>query len=260
MTWAFKRQIFYIIILFLFFAVFGFLIISPSLSKAPTCADNKQNGNETGTDCGGSCARACVAQVDAVSTLWARAFKVVPGRYNAVAYLVNHNKNTAVKKVNYKFRFADKDNVYIGKREGSTFIPPASAFAVFEPGIDIGNSIPVYVTFEFTETPVWLQVSQEKINQVKVLVSNIQLANEAASPRLSATIKNNSLFTIPNVSVVVILYDNSGNALSASRTYLSQLAPLENADINFTWPEPLTGAVVAKEIIPMYDIFSVQLN
>ncbi|KKS03801.1 MAG: hypothetical protein UU58_C0015G0009, partial [Candidatus Nomurabacteria bacterium GW2011_GWA2_41_25] len=80
------------------------------------------------------------------------------------------------------------------------------------------------------------------------------------SPRLSATIKNNSLFTIPNVSVVVILYDNSGNALSASRTYLSRLAPLENADINFTWPEPLTGAVVAKEIIPMYDIFSVQLN
>ena len=99
----------------------------------------------------------------------------VPGRYNAVAYLVNHNKNAAIQKINYRFRFADANNVYIGKREGSTFIPPGGNFVVFEPGIDIGNSIPVYVTFEFTETPIWLQVSQEKIDQLKVFVSNIQL-------------------------------------------------------------------------------------
>jgi hypothetical protein len=198
--------------------------------------------------------------VDQISILWARAFRVIPGRYNAVAYLVNHNKNVAVRKINYKFRFADANNVYIGKREGSTFVPPSGNFAVFEPGIDIGNSIPVYVTFEFTETPIWLQVPQDKIDQLKVLVSNIQLIDEATSPRLSATIKNNSLFTIPNVNIIVILYDTSGNAISTSRTYLNQLAPLETADINFTWPEPLSGAVVAKEIIPMYDIFSVKLQ
>lgn len=254
MTWALKRQIFYIGIIILFLLVFGFLIISPSLTKEPTCADNKQNGDETGMDCGGSCINACISEVDAVSILWARAFRVVPGRYNAVAYLVNHNKNTAVEKINYRFRFADVNNVYIGKREGSTFVPPGGNFAVFEPGIDIGNSIPVYVTFEFTETPIWIQVSQEKIDQLKVLVSNIQLKDETTSPRLSATIKNNSLFTIPNVNVIAILYDKGGNAISTSRTYLRELAPLQNADINFTWPEPLSGVVVAKEIIPMYDI------
>src|SRR3989338_6729033 len=253
MTWAFKRQIFYIIILFLFFAVFGFLIISPSLSKAPTCADNKQNGNETGTDCGGSCARACVAQVDAVSTLWARAFKVVPGRYNAVAYLVNHNKNTAVKKVNYKFRFADKNNIYIGKREGSTFIPPSGRFAIFEPAIDVGNSIPVYTTFEFTKTPSWIQIYPEKIKQLEVLVSRINLINEDTSPVLSATIKNNSLFIIPEVDIVVILYDANHNAVSTSRTYLDSLKAEEERDITFTWPEPMSAEIVAKEIIPMYN-------
>lgn len=260
MTWAFKRQTFYVVVLVLFFSVFAFLMISPSLNKAPTCLDGKQNGNETGVDCGGSCANACLSQVDQISVLWARAFRVIPGRYNAVAYIVNHNKNTAVQKINYKFRFADENNVYIGKREGATFIPPSGNFAVFEPGIDIGNSIPVYVTFEFTQVPYWLQVSQEKINQLKVPISNIQLTDETTSPRLSATIKNNSLFTIPDINVIAILYDKSGNAISASRTYLNQLAPLENADINFTWPEPLPSTVVAKEIIPMYDIFSVQLK
>lgn len=260
MRWALRRQIFDIIILLLFFGIAGFLIIYPSFNKAPTCVDGKQNGTETGIDCGGSCPTACTAQVDQVSILWARSFRVIPGRYNAVAYLVNHNKNATVEKINYRFRFADVNNVYIGKREGSTIIPPAGNFAVFEPGIDIGNSIPVYTTFEFSEAPTWLQVPQNLIDQLKVAVSDIQLQDETTSPRLSATITNNSLFTIPDVNVIAILYDAGGNAISTSRTYLSQLGPLQNSDINFTWPEPIAGTVVAKEIIPMFDVFAAKLQ
>ncbi len=260
LTWALKRQILYVGVFFLFILVSGFLIISPNFNKIPSCADNKRNGNETGVDCGGSCARACVAQVDAVSILWARAFKVVPGRYNAVAYLENHNKNIAVNKVNYRFRFADENNVYIGKREGSTFVPPSGKFAIFEPGIDIGNSIPVYVSFEFTQTPEWVQVSQEKIKQLEMLVSNITLTNEETSPALSATVKNNSLFTIPEISIIAILYDVNHNAISTSRTYLDKLNGEESKDINFTWPEPFSGKIIAKEIIPLYNIFLVKLK
>ena len=141
-----------------------------------------------------------------------------------------------------------------------TFIPPAGNFAIFEPAIDVGNSIPVYTTFEFTETPTWLQVDQQKIDQLKVLVSNIALSNETTSPRLSATIQNNSLFTIPNLNIVSILYDASGNAVSASNTYLNQLGPLQSSNISYTWPLPFSGAVVAKEIIPVYDIFAAKLQ
>lgn len=259
-TWALRRQIFYVAILVLFISIFGFLIIYPRLNKAPTCTDNKQNGTETGVDCGGSCAKACLAQVDPLSILWARAFRVVPGRYNAVAYLENHNKNTAINRITYRFRFADSNNVYIGKREGSTFVPPSGKFAVFEPAIDIGNSIPVYTTFEFTQIPQWVTVSQEKINQLRVLVSNITLINEDTSPILSAVLKNGSLFIVPEVYVVAILYDANHNAVSASSTYLDSLAGEESKNINFTWPEPLSFKVVAEEIIPMYNIFSVKLK
>jgi len=260
MTWAFKRQFFYIIIFVLFLLVFGFLIIYPRFNKMPTCTDNKQNGNETGVDCGGACAYACLAQVDAVSVLWARAFRVIPGRYNAVAYLENHNKNISVEKIAYRFRFADSNNVYIGKREGTTYIPPSGRFAIFEPGIDIGNSVPVYTTFEFTQTPQWVTISQEKLNQLKVLVSDIKLVGEATSPVLSATIKNNSFFTIGEMDVVAILYDSNHNAVSTSRTYLEKLIGGESRNITFTWPEPIAGSVIEKEIIPLYNIFSVQLK
>lgn len=260
MTWALKRQIFYVGVLLIFFAIFGFLVSYPYFNRAPTCNDFKQNADEEGIDCGGSCVLSCVAELDKISVLWSRAFRVVPGRYNAVAYLENKNENTAVKKIHYQFRFADKDNIYIGKREGETFIPPAGRFAVFAPAIGVGNSVPVYTTFEFTEEPVWFQVPEEKINQLKIFASNINLQNASTSPRLSATIKNNSLFIIPNVSVVVILYDASHNAVSVSQTHIDVLSGEESREVNFTWPEPIPKEIIFKEIIPMYDIFSVKLR
>ncbi len=259
-TWALRRQILYIIVLILALSLLGYIIISPNFNKAPSCTDGIQNGNETGIDCGGSCINACIAQMDPVSVLWSRAFQVVSGRYNAVAYLENHNKNTAVGKINYRFRFADANNIYIGKREGSTSIPPSGKFVVFEPAIDVGSSIPVYTTFEFTQVPNWVTVSQEKMNQLNIVASNIVLTGENTSPRLSATVKNNSFFIIPEMNVVAILYDADHNAISASSTYLQNLAGEESRNVNFTWPEPLSGKVIAKEIIPLYNIFSVKLK
>ena len=260
MTWALRRQFFFVAVILAFFLVFGFLIVYPYFNKVPTCGDGAQNGDETGVDCGGACALSCIFEADEISVLWSRAFRVIPGRYNAVAYIENKNEDKAVNKINYRFRFADSDNLYIGKREGQTTIPPAGKFAIFEPAIDLGNSIPVYTTFEFTEEPIWIKIPTEKINQLKISVSDITLAEEDTSPTLSAVIRNNSLFNIPEVGVVVILYDASGNVLSISRTYLDMLSAEESRGVNFTWPEPFSAPVVAKEIIPIYNIFSAKLK
>ncbi len=260
MRWALKRQICYIVILAVVFLVFGSLIAYPYFNKAPTCSDAQMNGQERGIDCGGACARACTAEVAPLSVLWSRAFKVTEGRYNAVAYIENPNRNIAAQKVSYRFRFADANNVYIGKRDGSTYVPPSGHFAVFEPAIDVGHSTPVYVTFEFTSAPPWTRVSQEVLSQLKVTSSNIVLVGEDTSPRLRATVRNNSLFYIPEVDVVTILYDATGNAVSASRTYLDELAPEESVDVGFTWPEAFERKIIEKEILPMYDIFSVKLK
>lgn len=201
---------------------------------------------------------ACTFEVDKISVLWSRTFEVIPGRYNIVAYFENHNRNKAIKKIKYRFRLSDKDNIYIGKRDGETFIPASGKFVIFEAGVGVGNSVPIYTTFEFTETPIWNNISENKLDQLKVLVSDIKLENQNTSPHLSATIKNNSLFTIPEVNVVAILYDETGNAVSASRTYLDVLTGEEVENVNFTWPKPIPGNIIAKEIIPMFNIFLVK--
>ena len=260
MTWAFKRKLLYLSIVLIFFLGLGYLIISPYFNLAPTCFDNQKNGNETGIDCGGSCVKVCTVTVDQISLLWSRAFEIVPGRYNAVAYLENSNKNTAIIKMKYRFRFADKNNIYIGKREGETYVPPSGKFAVFEPAIDVGNSVPVYTTFQFTEAPNWVTVDQNRIDQFKVLTSDLKLENENTIPKFSATIKNSSLFQIPNINVVVILYDQTGNAISASSTFVDVLAGEESKQITFTWRESFTQKVFTEEVIPMFNIFDVKLR
>ena len=259
MNWAFKRQIIYFLIFLVVVILLGFWIVMPYVNKAPSCFDNRQNGTETGIDCGGSCVKACIDQTDDVNVLWARTFKVVTGRYNAVAYLKNSNQNKAVYKVRYRFRFADKDNVYVGSREGVTFVPPTGNFVVFEPAIDVGNSIPIYTTFEFVEPLAWSQVPKQTVDQLKIYTTNLNLINEDSSPALSATVKNGSLFRIPGVSFMAILYDAMGNAISASKTYVDTLMPEETKTINYTWPEKFDSKVVSKEIIPMYNIFLIKL-
>jgi len=260
MTWALKRQIFYLTALVILFLVFAFILIYPSFNKPPTCVDGKQNGDEVGIDCGGSCARVCLSQVDPVSVLWARSFEVVPGRYNAVAYLENQNKNSAINKINYKFRFADEDNIYIGSREGSTFVPPSGRFAIFEPAVNTGYSVPVYTTLEFTEPGLWVQVDEEKMNQLRIIASNIKIEGFDTMPRLLATISNKSLFTVPTVNVVAILYDDMRNAISVSKTTLTDLGPESSREASFTWPKPFGTEVVTSEVIPMFNIFGVKLE
>ena len=260
MSWALKRQLIFITTLLLLIAGFAYLVVIPHIKNIPTCTDGKQNGDEKGIDCGGSCEKACLFEVDEVSVLWSRVFKVVEGRYNAITYLENHNPTNASRKIKYRFRFADKDNIYIGKRDGETVIPPSGKFAVFEPAIDFANSIPVYVTFEFTELPFWENVPEDKLKDIKIFVSDIKLQNSSTNPHLMANIKNTSMFIIPDIDVIAILYDEEGNAITASKTYIEKLGRGEEVALNFTWPEPIFQNVIVKEIIPTYNIFEAKLK
>lgn len=260
MSWALKRQLFYLAVLALFFAIIGFWIGYPYFNKPPTCYDGKQNGTETGIDCGLGCPLACKVDTDKISILWSRVFEVVPGRYNAVAYIENHNPNMAVDKISYRFRFADENNIFLAKREGQFFIPPAGKYAIFEPAVDLGNSIPVYTTFEFLEDPVWVNVPPEKVQQLKIFVEEVVVDESGEFPKINASLRNNSFFEIPDVTTVAILYDEKGNVINTSKTYLERLKGEEKTSIVFTWLSPFTSPIFRREIIPMFNIFSAQIK
>jgi hypothetical protein len=259
MDWSTRRKIFYGGIMAVFLLFVFILIFNTYFNKKPTCFDGKQNGEETGVDCGGSCQKICTFQVDQVSVLWRRAFKVASGRYNAIAYLENKNINALVQRVNYRFRFADKDNVFIASREGTAYIPPTGKFAIFEPAVGVGGSDIVYTTFEFIQVPIWQQAPEDKLKEIRINTSEYLLEDQNTTPRLTAKIKNNSLFKIPNISVVAILYDDLGNAIDSSRTFVDMLDREEEEVLIFTWQERFKENVSNIEIIPIYNILQVSI-
>src|ERR1035437_2857393 len=104
MNWATKRKLQYLGGLFGLFLIALFIFLYPIIFQKPTCGDLKQNGDETGVDCGGSCPLMCKDKTSDPVVLWSRAFPVLGNTYNLVAFVENQNKNSGVVNMPYEFR------------------------------------------------------------------------------------------------------------------------------------------------------------
>ncbi len=256
MSWASRRQSKYLLGLFAFCALILLAIAYPSLTKAPTCSDGKQNGSEAGVDCGGLCNRMCMSQVSDPLILWSRGFQISGSTYSLVAFVQNRNKNAAVAQASYEFKVYDTNNILIGRREGTTFIPPNQQFAVFEPRFDAGQDVVKSVSFEFTTSPlVWVK-KDPTIQSLPITIDHMAMGENQSAPSLSAQINNNSVYDLPQFNVVTILYDADHNAINASETYIAGLRSNQSAPLLFTWPEAFREDVVTKDILLQVDPFT----
>lgn len=246
-SWSQKRKSTY------FAGFVAFLLVAVALPaylifyKAPTCFDDKQNGDEKGVDCGGSCVRLCRSEYLDPNIIWARVIEVKSGLYNALAYIENPNLDAGVDSISYSFQIKDNNGVSIYERKGSTFIPPNKFFAIFEDGISTSEKIPTKVIFEFTSNPLW---RKKENRETGLTVLNKTISREESSPRIDATLENKTLQPISKIEVVAIAYDNDGNALGFSRTFIDKIGKGELQDIVFTWPRPFSSNVIKIEIIP----------
>jgi hypothetical protein len=256
MSWATKRKLQYLGGLFGLFLIVLFIFLYPIIFQKPTCTDGKQNGDETGVDCGGSCQLMCKDKTSDPVVLWSRAFPVLDNTYNLVAFVENQNKNSGVVNVPYEFRIYDENNHLIGRRQGSTFIPPNKQFAIFEPRMDFGQSVVKSVTFEFTGPFIWIK-KDPTLNNLSLYVDQVTVGEDKKNPSLSAVIKNESIYDIPSFEVVAILYDKDHNAINASKTIKDGLSSNNSLSVYFTWPLPLSSDPVTEDVLISINPFTV---
>lgn len=256
MSWASRRQFFYIMIVVLTIALVLFVMFYKVIFKAPTCYDKKQNGGEVGMDCGGPCSLYCSNQVSNPVVLWSRAFPVVGTNYNLLAYVENQNKRGAVAKADYEFKIYDTKNQLIGTRTGTTFIPPNQRFPIFESRFDAGQSTIRSVTFSFTNQLYWV-VKDPVLSTLPLRVDRILLGEDTESPSLSARISNDSIYELPAFDVIAILYDSTHNAIAVSKTHKEGLDSNKSDILLFTWPGAFSDTPVKNDVITMINPFSV---
>lgn len=247
MSWASRRRALYSIIILLGLAVIVGIPMFFLLYEEPTCSDGKQNQNEVGIDCGGSCELLCDSQVVLPAILWSRSFAVTEGVYNSVAYIENPNFKAGTFEVSYIFKLFDSENILVTERRGITYISPNNAFVVFEGGIVTGERIPARTFFEFRGEPKWFELNNPAISLV---IENRILSDTNSSPKLDATLKNISTEDIKDIEIMAIIFDTNDNAIASSRTVVKLLPKSSVQDIAFTWPKPFSSSVGRVEIIP----------
>ncbi len=235
--WGRKRKVLYsVAAVFVVCAMLvGFYVLF--FTQAPTCFDGKQDGGETGIDCGGPCSRICSNQAHNPTVLWSRAFLVASttdggALYTATAYVQNANVGAGAKNVHYSFQLFDSSNTLILERTGVTDLPPVQTIPIVETGITVGTRIVARTLFSFSEVPTWNIVPAGTLPALAL--SNETLASDGT--RLSATVTNNSLFSIKNLTAVGVLFDATNTALAASKSLVPSLPSHASKNIVFTWP------------------------
>ncbi len=243
--WAFWRRVQYgagVAVVLLLLGTLGYFRY---LYAPPTCTDGRQNGDERGVDCGGSCRRICALDVMAPTVKWAQAFRVTKGQYNAVAYVENLNVGIGTPELAYTFTLYDEKGEVITTRAGTTFLPPSGVYPLFEGRIAVGDQVPARTFLELAPVEHWQGASGGKDDFV---VRSRALTGADNKPRLDTVIYNASLTDQNNIAVVATLFDVRGNALTSSQSVVPRFASRTEQSVVFTWPEPIAKTVRSCEV------------
>ena len=235
--WATRRKMIILGAIVLVLSAISFGIFWKFWYVTPTCFDGRQNGDETGVDCGGSCTLVCNSSVIKPIVKWdPRLFEVSPGLWSALVYVENPNTNADATYVPYSFTIYDENNNVLIKKDGATILPKNKTVGIFEGPLTFKEGVnPKKAIFDLGDGIVW---NKDEASAPDITVSNGPLLQLLSQPRIEADVKNNSIQEIKNIELVVAIFDGSDNAIAASRTFIETLKKDEDANIFFTWPKP----------------------
>ena len=202
----------------------------------PSCDDRVQNGAEEGVDCGGSCPNLCPVAVKPLRDVWRRAFPVTDGVYAAVAYIENQNETLYVPEVQFEIELYDATRSLIGRVSQKTAIMPNGITPIFVPHILTGQRETASASFRFVKEPKFAEQPYPYGFEVMDIQREIE---QDEPPYVRATVKHVGEFPVREADFVIILYDEEGTAIAASRTAEKDIGPGEERIIQFTWVHPL---------------------
>ena len=254
-VWAFWRRLQYGAGFFATFLLIAGSMYYFNFYEPDNCFDTTMNGNESGIDCGGNCIRICAAAVIPPRIVWAESFEINDGQYNTVAYVENKNKLAGTPVLKYTFELLNGDTV-VATRSGETVLPPNSVYPIFEGRVftDMKEVTETRLTIE--ESELWLPAT---LGREQFKSGNIVLTGADARPRLDASIENSELIAAENVEIVTTLFNDAGDPVTASQTFIDKLEGRATEDVVFTWPSSI-AKTVRSCIIPSDVVVGIDLS
>lgn len=219
-------------------------VVFAVMYDVPSCMDGKQNQDEAGVDCGGSCAYLCKADVQAPRVTLARAIPNAAGRTDAVAYIENRNQNAEAKSAAYTVELYDDQGRSVAVRRGMIDLSARSIVPLFVPAIAQGiyTGTKVFVTFD--DSLKWRNVEE---GSATLSVRSVEII-PGDRPRVRAMLGNDSPQTLYNRTVVATVLASDGTAVAASQTVVREIKPQGAFEAVFTWNEPFPEGALRAEV------------
>ncbi len=243
-----KRLTIIVIYIFLLLglAIGGYFLWRPE----PTCFDAKQNQNETGIDCGGVCALACV-QIAVGESLVIREVTALPvenGTYDAVARIYNPNNAVGAESFTYTIRLFDGSGNEVGSATEKSWILPQETKTLLSFALDV-SAKPTKATLEIKDV-VWRQLTdydgRPKLGVYSKRYEAGQQPGEWGGVVLGL-VTNESGYDFRLVTIKVILRGKDGEPLAINQTNRQTFLVGQQHEFRLTWPAPFPGDVAMVE-------------
>jgi len=244
LTWADKRRFYIIGGAALIGLTLLMVFLISVMYEAPSCMDRKQNQDEAGIDCGGSCAYLCKADVQEPRVSFARAIANGNGRTDVIAYIENRNQSAEAKSARYEVEVFDEAGELLGKREGMIDLPARSTVTLFVPGVYLGIGASPRAFISFEDDLKWRN-ARDTSEVIAVTSADLVLGEK---PRVNAMLSNISPTAVYNRTMIATIFDGDGVAIAASQTVVREIAARGTAQAVFTWNQPFVGNAVRVEV------------
>lgn len=254
MNWAEQRRIVVVsVVAGVLLLVLG-IALTAKLYVPPSCVDNKQNQDETGVDCGGSCPYLCSQAQVAPVTLFSTVLATRSGRIDLAAAIENKNTTAGAKNVPFTVTLYAQDGQLVGTKQGAIDLPPRTIVPVFLPGIVAPETGAVRAFLEIAPlAPRWVAYAKDPRKVPSIAVRPV--SGTVAAPRVEAVLTNASLTSLERIPVIAFVRDAAtGNVIAASSTIIPSLAAQTSATALFVWNEAFTAPAVQVQVLPIISL------
>ncbi|MEK7120034.1 MAG: hypothetical protein AAB824_00640 [Patescibacteria group bacterium] len=238
------------------------ILLIIAIKPSATCFDGKQNQNETGIDCGGSCAKQCVVAYDP-EIKFAKFFKVGQNSVDMVAEVSNKNYSLASDYIPYTFTLYDQAGQTLATKSGNFYILPGKSRFVIEQNIFVSRD-PAKVDFKLGSIK-WNDMATLVPNQNMQDINNIQLLNQdpalqkdpLGNPQLFSNMVNQSFYDFDLIEIDLVAYDANNNIIADGQTFIRTVKANEKRVFSITWPKnSLSASPVKFDVRATTNIFN----
>lgn len=214
-----------------------FIVYLIWFKPGPTCFDNRQNQDEIGVDCGGSCQACEIKTLILPEVSWLKYFPA-DNQTVIAAEIKNSNLNYAADSFSYTVDIYDNSGAKIKSLMKNSFIYAGEIKYLVEP-IEIDSKKIKEILISFSNIN-W------KLNEEfkKPLVQLRELKTESTA--VSGFLTNNNAFRLSKIRIFGFLYNQYGILISASKTELEDISAFEEKFFKINFQKNLSGVDINK--------------